>query len=181
MSTGKIMTYGGYMVAPLTPRVEMLSISDIAHALSNECRFNGHCRPFYSVAEHSVRVADLLREWGFGAEVQMSGLLHDATEAYLKDLPRPLKELDEFKNYRRAEEALARAVRYRFGLAEQPDIVHRADNVLLATEGRDLMHPNWVREVRHLPPPLSVRISPWSPEMAEHTFLKRFQELEASR
>ena len=81
-----IQTMSGVIFYPLDPRPEEIRIEDIAHALSHQCRFAGHCREFYSVAEHSVRVSRELPQ-----EFMLWGLLHDASEAYLVDLPRPIK------------------------------------------------------------------------------------------
>jgi hypothetical protein len=95
-----ISTYTGQF-HPFAPQADEVRIVDIAHSLSMLCRFNGHCRRFYSVAEHSYWVADrLLHE--FGSDVALVGLLHDAAEAYLGDIVRPLKRrLSVVVNYSR--------------------------------------------------------------------------------
>ena len=86
------MTYTGRQFFPLTPRQEDIDIEDIAHSLSRLCRFNGHCKSFYSVAEHSYRISYIVPP-----EFALWGLLHDAGEAYLSDLPRPIKhQIPEF-------------------------------------------------------------------------------------
>jgi 5'-deoxynucleotidase YfbR-like HD superfamily hydrolase len=174
-----IETYTGLTFKPLAPIFSDIKIQDIAHALANQCRFSGHVRFRYSVAEHSVRVSELLEAWGFFRPVQLWGLLHDASEAFLVDLPSPLKFHSTIgKPYLRAEKRLMRAVCARFGLpAKEPDAVRRADRVLLATEVRDLMHgrrPYWKKiEAK----PLAERIRPWPEDVAEHEFLRRFDEL----
>lgn len=81
-----IQTFTGKQFWPLTPKAEDVCIEDIAHALAFKCRFGGHCKTFYSVAEHSCRVAEILRP-----EHQLIGLLHDAAEAYLPDVAAPIK------------------------------------------------------------------------------------------
>src|SRR5271165_7548492 len=81
-----IQTYTGRVMYPLDPRPEEINIIDIAHALSNLCRFTGHVRTFYSVAEHSVRVSQHC-----DPKDALWGLLHDASEAYLADMSRPMK------------------------------------------------------------------------------------------
>src|SRR6266496_1501995 len=88
---GAIMTYSGELITPLNPDPDDIQIEDIAHALSNQCRFSGHCKQFYSVAEHSCRVSDLC-----SYEHQLGGLLHDGTEAYLSDIARPIKQQPGF-------------------------------------------------------------------------------------
>ena len=102
---GSITTFSGIQFWPLLPNGADIRIEDIAHALSNQCRFAGHTRVFYSMAEHSVRVSQLCR-----LEDALWSLLHDASEAFLSDIPAPLKELPEFEAYRTAERALQRTI-----------------------------------------------------------------------
>lgn len=88
-----ILTHTGKQFSFENPTSDMISLEDIAHALTKMCRFNGHCDRFYSVAEHSLRVSLQLPD-----QLKLWGLLHDATEAYLPDVTRPLKQLlPEFK------------------------------------------------------------------------------------
>jgi hypothetical protein len=137
-----IETYTGKRFYPLNARKEDICITDIAHALSNQCRFSGHTRRFYSVAEHSVHVSLVVADRGGSFEDQLWGLLHDASEAYLVDLPTPLKKDPVFGFvYRAAERALTKAIAEAFDLEghEPPGIVHNADLAMLATEARDLM------------------------------------------
>lgn len=165
-----IQTFSGKKFWPLDPDPAAIRLEDIAHALSNQCRFSGHCRAFYGVAEHSVRVA-----WIVPREHQRWGLLHDAAEAYLTDLSRPVKHLPEMAPYRDAEARVMAAVCRRFGLDPiEPPAVKAADNTLLATEVRDLMRPDrrvwgkWLFDIE----PLPLRIDPWSPTVARREFLK---------
>lgn len=137
MDKHEILTYTGRWINPFDPDPVVISIEDIGHALSNQCRFTGHVRKFYSVAEHSCRVAGLLTS----AENRLYGLLHDASEAYLSDIARPVKQgLGLGEAYREVEDNLNRTIAGRFGLEYPwPDEVHQADNVMLRTEQRDLM------------------------------------------
>ncbi len=174
--TALIETFTGEGFHPLAPKLESIWIEDIAHALSNQCRFTGHTREFYSVAEHCVRVSWLLEEWGENEECQLWGLMHDASEAYLGDWATPLKRSSIGKHYRVTEEQLMAAICRRFEmLIEPPIIVLQADAVLLATEARDLM-PNkpehWPAAITH-----EDRIDPWLPKYAKQHFLKRFHAL----
>jgi uncharacterized protein len=128
-----IQTYTGIQFWPLEARPEEILIEDIAHSLSLLCRFNGHCNRFYSVAEHSIHVANLLPQ-----EFKMWGLLHDATEAYIADIPMPLKR--NLPDYKTIENDLMRVVASRFGLLwPMPQEVKHFDSVLLATEKVVLM------------------------------------------
>lgn len=137
-----IGTYTGIHFYPLDPRLDEVRIVDIAHALSNICRFNGHTKYFYSVATHSINVCALLRARGENSLVQLYGLLHDASEAYCCDIPRPLKNfLPEYKDI---EAGIMATVYEHFGL-EPPDkktidAVKEADDFILTLESRRLMN-----------------------------------------
>jgi hypothetical protein len=174
-----IETASGRRFQPLDPDPNELDIGDIAHALSNQCRFSGHTRVHYSVAEHCVRVSELLQSWCANERTILWGLLHDASEAYLVDLPSPLKQHPAFaEGYRTAETALMVAICGRFGLVvEEPRVVRQADLVLLSTEVRDLMpnRPEHWSKLTGLP--LAERIVPWAPETARRRFLDRFKTL----
>lgn len=195
-----IQTRTGRKFSLFATRAEDVEIRDIAHALSNLCRFTGHCAEFYSVAEHSLRVsfrcAELVYaildqpEFGGGEEdlreparqAARWGLLHDASEAYLGDVARPLKHSTGMEEYRQAETAVQLRVCERFGLpVAAPPEVHVADDELLWTEVRDLMvplHPEWRTTVKEPREPLPhVRVAAWAPQKARHMFLRRFAEL----
>lgn len=176
-----MQTYTGKRFYPFDPRACEIDIVDIGHALANLCRFGGHCREFYSVAEHSVRVS---RECA--PEDALWGLLHDASEAYLCDLPRPIKRSAELRGYSLVEKDVQRAVHIRFGLLREPvawemfpSSVYRADEVLLATEARDLMGNHCLERWSSLEgiEPLPERIEPWPWREARDRFLQRFYEL----
>lgn len=170
--------YGGRRFWPLDPRAEEIQIKTIAHALSLQCRFGGHCRDFYSVAEHSVRVSRAC-----DPEDALWGLLHDAAEAFLCDLPRPVKVQPEYAPYREHEAAIMRAVCEAFDLPyEMPPSVKLADERLLATEARDLIGPECLTQWNLRYPPLETRLSPWKDWWtAKRLFLERFRELDALR
>ena len=165
-----IQTYSGKKFEPLAPALADIDIADIAHALSQLCRFNGHCRVFYSVAEHCVRASQIV-----APELKLWALLHDAAEAYLADLPRPLKH--QLAEYQAHEDRLLRSIAQRFELAWPiPAAVFEADDRMLATEARDLMAP---------PPapwgltalPLDDKIVPWTSLEAERAYLGAFEKL----
>jgi hypothetical protein len=166
-------TYTGLQFWPLDPRAAEICIEDIAHALSLLCRFGGHCRSFYSVAQHSVLVS-----WHCDEPDALWGLLHDASEAYLMDLPRPIKHSAGLERYREAEQLVMQAACDHFGLpTSMPESVERADESLLATEARDLMPAASVARWTLSEHPLVGPIEPWSPERAEKKFLDRFHKL----
>jgi hypothetical protein len=159
----------------MDPEPDDVDIEDIAHSLSNQCRFSGHTYHFYSVAEHCVRMSEVVPY-----EDAMWALLHDASEAYLVDLPRPIKHATGFEGYRDAEMAVMLAVLLRFNLPlEEPASVHDADLRLLETERRDLMTGAelWTTGAT----PLPEKIEPWWPKDAEIRFLRRYERLEHDR
>lgn len=167
-----IQTYSGRRFTPTNPNPDAVVIQDIAHSLSMQCRFSGHTKRFYSVAQHSVLVS-----YTCNHEDALWGLLHDASEAYLVDVPRPLKRSGKFDAYLEFEQKVQEAICKRFGLVpSEPPSVKRADMLLLATEARDLMSPlrsDWVQPVE----PLPFKIDPLSPQDAKNLFMKRFFEL----
>jgi hypothetical protein len=168
-----MLTATGRQFWPLDPRPEEIHIEDIAHALAHQCRFGGHCRFFYSVAQHSVLVSHAVPD-----RLSLWGLLHDAAEAYLVDLPRPIKRYSDLGyTYRVIEAQLMSAICRRFGLPiVEPSEVKRADDVLLMTEKRDVM-PESQWEWRETAEPLTERIVPWNPGIAREAFLCRFDEI----
>ena len=172
-----IETHSGLAFYPLSPDVAAINIGDIAHALSNQCRFAGHTSEHYSVAQHCVQVSWLLEDWGCSRDVVLWGLMHDASEAYLVDLPTPLKNHVSFEPYRIAERHLMDTICQRFGMAnEMPSEVKRADAAMLATEAKRLMPfrpEHWGALTEDsLPWPLT----PWVPTEAKRNFLLRFEQ-----
>ena len=160
-----VQTYTGKAFDVQNPSTDDIDPMDIAHSLSMLCRFNGHCRQFYSVAEHSVRVAEILP-----GGLKLHGLLHDAAEAYIGDIASPIKPM--FGGFKDTEDRIMRMVCRRFRI-EYPmhDEVKHADMVLLSTEKRDLMG-NEPRDWVSLPKPLKNRINPWSHYFAQVRFLQ---------
>src|ERR1035441_4463532 len=113
-----IQTYTKKKVYPLNFKLEDVDIFDIAHSLSNECRYSGHCKTFYSVAQHSVLMADFMEKEGNNPEEIFQALLHDASEYVLRDIPRPLKHASEFAFYRILEDKVQAMIYEKFGLPE---------------------------------------------------------------
>jgi len=159
------------------PRPDEIDIRDIAHGLSNLCRFGGHCKRFYSVAEHSVLVSLQVPR-----EHALQALLHDATEAYVVDVPRPLKRLLG-ENYEAIEGRAWGAIAKAMGVPVAMDpSVKVADNTVLLAERDVLLGPTpieweWARGIA----PAKVLVYGYSPEVAKLLFLRRFAELTKCR
>jgi 5'-deoxynucleotidase YfbR-like HD superfamily hydrolase len=173
-----IQTWSGLRFSPLEPDPAAIEIEDIAHALANLCRFGGHCSVFYSIAQHSCVVADAVAG---DRETTLHALLHDAAEAYLGDLPHPLKHRSPLGVlYREVEAPLQAAILARFGLgASPPAVVKEIDRAALAAERAVLMRAAddaWWPELDGVEP-LCVEIDPWTPERAAREFLDRFRRL----
>ncbi len=159
-----IRTHSGIKFWPLNPRAMDVDINDIAHALANNCRYTGHTSKFYSVAEHSVHVSKLVAD-----EFALAGLLHDAAEAYIADIAKPIKPY--FSNYSEIEDALTETIykRYEVPFDSIPYQVKAADVYMLEAEMSQLMPGhNVIRKYDSLG---------YSPLGARELFLNRFGEL----
>jgi len=170
-----MQTASGRKVYPLDLRPEEVCIEDIAHHLSHLCRFAGATREFYSVAQHSVYVSRIVPP----ADA-LWGLLHDASEAYLIDLPRIIKRWEPIGGpYREAERWAMLAICRRFDLSlPEPESVKIADHRVLMAEKRDLMaqtEHRWAEDTEL--EPMVERIAAWHPETAREAFLTRFHRL----
>lgn len=153
-----------------------IDIRDIAHALAMNCRWTGHVKDFYSVAQHSVLVSKMVP-----LEHSLAGLLHDASEAYMHDTPSPLKwHLKQmgFTAFADLEGEIDARVFNAFGLSLPRDpSIKTADLRMLATEHRDLMVNGHDMEGKYLQQPYLFKIEPWSPAEAEREFLMRYEQL----
>jgi hypothetical protein len=164
-----IQTVSGRKFFPLNPRAEDIDILDIAHALSMKCRFAGHCTSFYSVAQHSVLVSNLLPP-----HLQLCGLLHDAGEAYFADIPKPIKM--EYPEFSAIEDKIMYVVaaKYGFSWPEHPE-VKAADNAMLATEARDLLSVRWDDyDTRWASLSVASKVIPLLPHDARDLFYQKF-------
>ena len=169
-TTAWFQTYTGQAYEIQHPDTRMIKIEDIARSLAFTCRFNGHVREFYSVAQHSIHVAELLP-----TPLEPWGLLHDSAEAYLGDIVRPLKQL--IPEFYALENLGLFIIAQRFNLNyPPPEEIKKADNIMLATEKRDLCETP-PREWQPLEHPRDEEIKPWNPHESEIKFLKMFGEL----
>src|SRR4030042_1249116 len=156
-----IQTHSGRRVSLTNPDPSSIDIDDISWALSMQCRFNGHTKRFYSVGEHSIHVSQLLVHWHHDPLLSMAGLLHDAAEAYLSDISRPLKPL--LTGFRALDDNMSKCIlialchqlidvaedteywlvaeplRYNPTYSKYYTKVKSADDVMLATEARNLI------------------------------------------
>jgi uncharacterized protein len=168
--------FTGRVVDPLNVQPSDIDIMDIAHNLSHICRFGGNCREFYSVAQHSVLCSLELTVCPslMARKCHLRHkLLHDAAEAYLGDIPRPIKYGEGFAGYRHAEKALQGRIFMRFGLDhEGHPCVNDADNALLVREGIELMNARY-----GCGPASAQKIEPWTPAEAKAKFMTRYREL----
>jgi hypothetical protein len=177
-----IQTLSGRRVNPLDAAPEDIDPVDIANALANLCRFGGHSRGFYSVAQHSVIVCDLLEERGATPDELMAALLHDAAEAYLGDLPHPIKHRSELgASFRAAEKQLEAVIEERFALPEASARIKPLDRALLATERRIFSMISWEWPELDGVEPLDLVIEPWLPDRAREEFTRRYDTLAALR
>jgi hypothetical protein len=167
-----MQTYTGRAFYPLDPSPTDIDPADIAHALSMLCRYGGHSKRFYSVAEHCLLMSDAV-----APEHALWAMLHDATEAYVGDMIRPLKH--SMPAYRETEDRIMAAICTRFGLSYRcPAEVKAADNRILRDERDALMGtaPLPWTSIENVPA-LGVRIRCWEPTVVERYYARRLHEL----
>ena len=142
-----IYTATGQKFFPFDPKPIMIDLEDMAYGLANKARFSGQTREFYSVAAHSVRVADLVKSWTVRPVVVLAALLHDAHEAYLADIPTPLKpfmRLEDDRTWRDVERGIQGAIHAKVGIgieeisAKEAALIKKADRILLQIEVEEL-------------------------------------------
>lgn len=178
-----MQTFSGRKVDLEHPQPDDIRIEDIAHALSLICRYGGHCKDFYSVAEHSLLVERVVQDKMCDYKpLNMAGLLHDAAEAYLGDMITPLKQIITRELY--LEGRWLDAISERFALKEKlkpmPRLVHAADAFMMKVEVYSLLpsiHPDWGFPLQRPYFPGYVQPKCLPPAEAEKTFLARFREL----
>jgi uncharacterized protein len=182
MSNAWIETFSGKRFHLLEPQPEDIDIVDIAHSSSLQCRWTGHCKHHYSIAQHAYYCSFLVPE-----PEALEALMHDSPEAYISDLSRPLKHYTPAgQAYRDVEDKIQAVIEKKFDLISLADCkwVKIADNQMLHNEKQQLMNPevawddDWLKGQNALEKNgASFLIEQWSPGYAETMFLKRFKEL----
>lgn len=152
-------------------KMSTIDINDIAHALGNICRFTGHTKKFYSVAEHSVHCSYLVpKDW------ELEALLHDAHEAYVGDVNSPLKSL--LPDYKEVEDKVENQIVAVFGLKyDQFGAVKRSDMIMLRHEKTHALGCDHEWEITQSYPDVDLELQFWTPEVAKQKFLERFYEI----
>ena len=178
-----IETFTGKRVNPMHLDEELIDVNDIAHSLALQCRFVGHCLTFYSIAEHSILVAGLVEEEIATADPDeykrtcLAALLHDAAEAYLGDIARPIKHDNAFKQVVEIEKQILGKVMLKYNCTGADwQLIKKADDIMLATEAKVLMADSgkgWYLPEPALPGGMrSIQIG----RDAEIAFLEKFEE-----
>ena len=180
-----IETRSGIFFCLTDPNPSHIKIEDIAHSLSMQCRFNGHCNKFYSVAEHCVQCVmyaqKLHLKFGHSARMLLFILLHDAAEAYTGDIITPVKTLfDSTSVFLRVEADLESCIyEVLVGGQPAPDVcekIHQVDKMMLVTEFSLLkLHPEYCLEAVSCEPSPVVELFCWAPEQAKEKFLRYFR------
>lgn len=168
-----ISTYTGKHFDYINISADDICIEDIAQGLSNECRFAGQIDSFYSVAQHSVYVSLIVPP-----EYALEALLHDASEAYCKDIPSPLKAL--LPEYKEIEKRVQKVICYKWDIPRTiSDVVHYAGLTMLATERRDLEvdGDNVWPHLKDIPASDLINVSPLLPIQARAMFIHRYNQL----
>jgi uncharacterized protein len=181
--------HSGRRLDPFDPHPDDIDLEDIAHALSHAPRFTGHTRKLYTVSQHAVLCCRMVMELdvpparmlAWGLEWQRQALLHDASEAYLCDIARPVKYHPGMAAYRAAEARLQSAIYRRFGVSEvmHPE-VKTIDDRMLVTEAQQLLawHDLADWHLERFGTPFDLRLTPWSPHDAKLAFLSAARALE---
>jgi hypothetical protein len=182
-----MQTFTGRAFRPFAATIEDIDAADIARSLAMTCRYNGHVNRFYSVAEHSIHMAEHFARVG-DRETALWALLHDAAEAYIGDMVRPLKVTDSMAPFRALDHQLTALIATKFGLIDDPAEFHGlpaavkdADARILLTERDALLSTPpqpWGQDGME---PLDVDVRCWSPTGAETAFLTALDELDGGR
>lgn len=168
-------TWSGRRFFPLDPRPDEVFIEDIAHALSNQCRFNGHTTIFYSVAEHCYHCSKQVPP-----EFALEALLHDAAEAYIGDIIRPLKLVPSIKDvYTPIEQAVERVIAQKFKLVYPWSAwVKKADEMMVTAEMDQIIEASNKGHLHDSSETADCTVYGFTPRTAYNLFMDRFHQLE---
>lgn len=171
-----ILLHSGAYFDLLAPEESGFTIDDIAHGLSNTCRFAGQSNRFYSVAEHSVHVSRFVKP-----ENAYAALMHDASEAFIHDISKPLKSL--LPEYQAIEQRIEAVIAWRFDVpAPLPDEVSEIDIRMLITEQKHLIPARTDWDYMRGREPLPLAYLPcWSPDKAKRVFLHYFEKIRGDK
>lgn len=160
--------------------VESIPLHSVAHSLSQQCRFNGHIEEHYSVAEHSVHISHLVLEYGGSPDTALYGLLHDASEAFMGDMPRPLKKM--FPAFSNLESRIMEKYCELYSI-DDPDVkmVQWLDCNIVRDEAEKFYAepPEWTKEYASVIHP--DRLLGWDAMAVKYIFLEQFQHLQEAR
>lgn len=176
VGANSIQTYSGAEFDIWESGPESINVEDIAHSLSLQCRYNGHIRMFYSVAEHSLILSGWILAQTGDRQLALEALLHDASEAYLCDIPRPFKV--HLKEYKLLEERVEKMIATKFALVYPwSPMIKDADTRILLDEQKTLMlvQRPWPSSTGCKP--LGVRIRGLNPSEAKQAFLDAYRFL----
>ena len=173
-----IMTYTGKRFDPTNPDISLVDIRDIAHALSLTCRGNGHVQTFFSVGQHCLNCAKEAQARGYDRRVVLAALLHDASEAYMSDVPRPFKQA--LPEYVAAEESLLAQIYEKFLgsplTQEEQALIKAVDDDMLHYDMNALFRQAWGGEPPQIKITLDYTVVPFS--QVEEEFVKLFEQLQ---
>lgn len=173
-----VETISGARLDLLNPKPQSISATDIAYHLSMICRFSGAIKEFYSVAQHSVAVSDLAREFGEDRHTQYACLMHDAAEAYIGDLPSPVKQL--CPEYRELEERITEAINAALIVRNGEHMKERIklyDAIACRSEAAAMMHSRGHSWPWGDTPIRNLKVAKWHRAEVEIAFLNRYYEL----
>lgn len=157
----------------LDPKPEQVCIEDIAQALSMNCRYSGHVKEFYSVAEHSCIISDMVLDLTGNSQLALDALLHDASEAYLTDIPRPIKQ--HIKNYKDIELISEKCIQKALGCNSMNGLIKHIDMHIVRDEAEQLFQsvPFWVYDYESV----GVTVNCLTPKQAKIEFMKRYEDI----
>lgn len=177
----QIQTFKGNLFDFLDLENNIIDIEDVAHSLANQCRWTGHTKHFYSIAQHSCYCYDIAwKNYRDRPEIALEALLHDGSEFAMIDLSRPLKSI--LPDYSSLQLKVEKQFAYKFGIPElMSKEVREIDDRMLVTEYYQLfnkqIHPNLIHFYVKEYPKSELRIAPWTPEVSNAQFLDRYWEI----